>query len=67
MESQDASFWKKVVYDKIDSIVENNTWVLVYLPPRCKPITSKWIFRRKMRVADTIERSKAQLLIRGFN
>jgi len=47
MESQDAPFWKEAVQDEMDSIMENNTWVLVDLPPECKPITSKWIFKRK--------------------
>jgi len=51
----------------MDSILENNTWVLVDLPPGCKPITSKWIFKRKKRVDGTIERFKARLVIRGFN
>ena len=33
MESQDVPFWKEVVQDKIDSIMKNNTWVLVNLAP----------------------------------
>jgi len=51
----------------MNSILENNTWVLVDLPPGCKPISSKWIFKKKKRVDGTIERFKAQLVIRGFN
>jgi len=47
--------------------MENNTWVLVDLPPKCKPTTSKWIFKKKMRVDGTIERLKARLVINGFN
>jgi len=39
---------------------------LIY-PPGCKPITSKWIFKKKKRIDGTIERFKAQLVIRGFN
>ena len=45
----------------------NNAWVLVDLPPGCRPITSKWIFKRKKRVDGTIERFKARLVIRDFN
>jgi len=51
----------------MDSILENNTRVLVDLPLGCKPITSQWIFKRKKRVDSTIERFKARFLIRGFN
>jgi len=31
MDSQDAHFWKEVVQDELDSIMKNNTWVLVNL------------------------------------
>jgi len=47
--------------------MENNTWVLVDLSPGCKPVTSKWMFKRKRRVDGTTERFKAWLVIRGFN
>ena len=59
IDSQDAPFWKEAVQDEMDSILENNTWVLVDLPPGCKPITSKLIFKKKKRVDATIERLKA--------
>jgi len=67
MDSQHTPFWKEVVQDEMDSIMENNTWVLVDLPPGCRPITSKWIFKMKKRVHGTIERSKSRLVIRDFN
>lgn len=31
------------------SLIHNNTWVLVPFPPHRKPITCKWIIRRKYR------------------
>ncbi|GJW42718.1 hypothetical protein Tco_0071517 [Tanacetum coccineum] len=46
----DVAFWKEVVDDEIGSIMENNTWVLSDLPPGCKPLGCKWIFKRKMKV-----------------
>uniref|UniRef100_A0A2N9EDW1 Retrovirus-related Pol polyprotein from transposon TNT 1-94-like beta-barrel domain-containing protein n=1 Tax=Fagus sylvatica TaxID=28930 RepID=A0A2N9EDW1_FAGSY len=33
MASRDAAFWREAVNDEIDSILSNNTWVLVDLPP----------------------------------
>ncbi|GKC18236.1 hypothetical protein Tco_1015018, partial [Tanacetum coccineum] len=33
MKSQDVAFWKEAINDEIDSIMGNNTWVLVDLPP----------------------------------
>ncbi|GJX97853.1 zinc finger, CCHC-type containing protein [Tanacetum coccineum] len=52
---------KGAIDDEIDSIMENNTWVLSDLPPGCK-----WIFKRKMKVDGTIDKFKARLVIQGF-
>ncbi|GJT30627.1 zinc finger, CCHC-type containing protein [Tanacetum coccineum] len=38
MKSQDVAFWKETTNDEIDSIMGNNTWLLAYLPPGCKPL-----------------------------
>ncbi|GJS11124.1 zinc finger, CCHC-type containing protein [Tanacetum coccineum] len=48
MKSRDVAF--EAVDDKIGSIMENNTWVLSDLPPGCKSLGCKWIFKRKMKV-----------------
>ncbi|GJY52573.1 zinc finger, CCHC-type containing protein [Tanacetum coccineum] len=66
MQSRDAAFWKKAIDDEIGSIMENNTWVLSRLPPGCKPLGCKWIFKRKMKVDGTIDKFKARLVIQGF-
>lgn len=44
----------------------NNTWRLVDLPPGSKPISCKWIFKKKMRVDGTIDKFKARLVAKGF-
>ena len=31
--SRDSAFWQEAVNDEIDSIMSNNTWILVDLPP----------------------------------
>jgi len=41
MSSKDAAFLKKTVNDEMNSILSNNTWVLVDLPPGSKPIGCK--------------------------
>ncbi|GJZ11457.1 zinc finger, CCHC-type containing protein [Tanacetum coccineum] len=66
MQSRDAAFWKEAIDDEIGSIMENNTWVLSDLPPGCKPLGCKWIFKRKMKVDGTIDKFKARLVIQGF-
>ena len=42
--------WKEVIKSEIDSILQNHTWVLVDLPLGCKPLKSKWVFKRKRKV-----------------
>lgn len=65
MKSQDVAFWKEGINNDMDSIVGNNTWVLRDLPPRCKPLGFKWIFKRKIKVDGLIDKLKAQLAIQG--
>ncbi|GJV44213.1 zinc finger, CCHC-type containing protein, partial [Tanacetum coccineum] len=57
---------KEAIDDEIGSIMENNIWVLSDLPPGCKPLGCKWIFKRKMKVDGTIDKFKARLVIQGF-
>ena len=38
MASRDLAFWKEAVNDEMNSILSNNTWVLVDLPTSSKPI-----------------------------
>ncbi|GJW83590.1 zinc finger, CCHC-type containing protein [Tanacetum coccineum] len=56
----------KAINDEMDSIMGNNTWVLVDLPLGCKPLGCKWIFKRKLKVDRTIENFKTRLVIRDF-
>nr|GEU40480.1 zinc finger, CCHC-type [Tanacetum cinerariifolium] len=61
IQSRDDAFWKEAIDDEIGSIMKNNTWVLFDLPPGCKPLGCKWIFKRKMKVDGTIDKFKARL------
>lgn len=67
MRSIDAMFWKKAIKIELDSIVSNHTWDLYDLPKGCKPISSKWIFKNKLRLDGTVDKYNARLVIRGFN
>ncbi|OIT06158.1 hypothetical protein A4A49_61510, partial [Nicotiana attenuata] len=48
MRSIDANFWKEAIKSELDFIVSNLTWDLSDLPKGCKPISSKWIFKKKL-------------------
>ncbi|GJW59121.1 hypothetical protein Tco_0105852, partial [Tanacetum coccineum] len=67
MKSRDIAFWKETINDEMDSIMENNTFVLADLPPCYKPLSCKWIFKRKMNIDGTIEKFKARLVLKKFN
>nr|GEV31172.1 zinc finger, CCHC-type [Tanacetum cinerariifolium] len=57
---------REAIDDEIGSIIENNTWVLSDLPHGYKPFGCKWIFKRKMKVDETINKFKARLVIQSF-
>ncbi|KAD4179829.1 hypothetical protein E3N88_28420 [Mikania micrantha] len=54
------------IKNEIDSILQNHTWELVDLPPGCKPLGYRWIFKRKMKADGSIDKYKARLVIKGF-
>jgi len=64
--SPNAPFWKEAITNEMDSILQNNTWVLVNLPPECKLVGCRWIFRKKLKADDTIDKYKARLVAKGY-
>ena len=50
----------------MDSLISNNTWKLVDLPPCCKTIGCKRVLRWKLKLDGTIEKFKARLVAKGF-
>ena len=66
MSSPEAPYWKKAINDEVESILQNNTWELVDLPPGLKPLGYKWIFKKKMKADGSIDKYKARLVIKGY-
>jgi len=67
MRSIDVTFWKEAIKSEIDSLESNKIWELTNLPKRCRLISCKWIFKKKLRMDGSIKRYKARLVIRGFD
>ncbi|XP_074323850.1 uncharacterized protein LOC141660760 [Apium graveolens] len=44
----------------------NHTWELVDLPNGCKPLGSKWVFKKKLKADGTIDKYKARLVIKRY-
>nr|GEX78755.1 zinc finger, CCHC-type [Tanacetum cinerariifolium] len=63
---EDVALWKETINAEMDSIMGNNIWVLTDLPPGCRPLGCKWIFKRKLKLDGTVEKFKARLVIQGF-
>ncbi|PKI67162.1 hypothetical protein CRG98_012411 [Punica granatum] len=66
MASKNVVFWKEAINDEMDSILFNNTWVLVDLPQGLKPIGCKWVFKRKNNPIGGSPTFKARLVAKGF-
>ena len=66
MSSPEAQYWEEAINNEVESILQNHTWELVDLPPGCKPLGHKWIFKRKRKLDGTIEKYKARLVVKGF-
>ncbi|KAK9052683.1 hypothetical protein SSX86_029313 [Deinandra increscens subsp. villosa] len=64
--SSEGPQWKKAIKSEIDSILQNHTWELVDLPPGCKPLGYRWLFKRKMKPDGSIDKYKARLVIKGY-
>ncbi|GKB12734.1 retrotransposon protein, putative, ty1-copia subclass, partial [Tanacetum coccineum] len=47
--SSEGQQWREAIKSEIESILQNHTWELVDLPPGCKPLGYKWIFKKKMK------------------
>ena len=65
--SPDTLLWKEAIKTELDSILENQTWELVDLPLGAKPISYKWILKRKYLLDGSIEKYKARLVAKGFS
>ena len=64
--STESLMGKEVIKSEIDSILHNHTWELMDLPPGCKPLSFKWVFKRKRKVYGSIDKYKARLVIKGY-
>jgi hypothetical protein len=55
-----------MVCSEMDSILSNDTWELVDGPYGCKPMGCKWVFKKKLRPDDTIDKYKTRLVAKGY-
>ena len=66
MKSEKKELWKEAMLDEVNSLHENNTWVLVEKPEEQKVINSKWVYTNKIN-SDNSEPNKARLVVKGYS
>jgi hypothetical protein len=62
-----SEHWLKAMDIESLALIKNGIWTLVHLPPRVKPVGSKWVYTIKYHSDETIERCKARLVAKGYN
>lgn len=60
-----AREWRAAMDDEYQSLMKNRTWEVVELPPGCKPISCRWVYKVKERDGK-VDKFKARLVARGF-
>lgn len=66
MNGSEAVEWKMAMREEFDSLIKNNTWVLMKCPPGAKIVDNRWVFKVKQEKRDAPIRYKARLVARGF-
>jgi hypothetical protein len=58
--------WEATMQEEYDSLLENQTWDLVPLPPGRKLVRCKWVYRTKREADGQVRRYKERLVAKGF-
>jgi len=66
MPTPEVQMWKEAVNSEIESILSKHTWEFANLLPGSKPIESKWIFKRKLKPGESINKYKARLVVKSY-
>jgi hypothetical protein len=62
MKSKHAKAWQEEVYDKLDTVNNNRTWIAVKKPASARQLHSKWVFKIKLDAEGSVERFNAHLV-----
>ncbi|KAK9024732.1 hypothetical protein V6N11_004889 [Hibiscus sabdariffa] len=64
--SPDSKKWLEAMRSEMDSMSENQVWILVEPPEGIKPIGCKWVFKKKTNMDGNVQTYKGQLVAKGF-
>jgi hypothetical protein len=57
--------WRRAM-EEYEALLSNSTWVMVPRPPKANVVTSKWIFKHKLKADGSLDRYKARWVLWGF-
>jgi hypothetical protein len=55
------------MHEELENFERNQVWELVDLPPWCKPIGTKWVWKNKEGEKGVVVRNKSRLVAQGFS
>ncbi|GJR53505.1 putative retrotransposon ty1-copia subclass protein [Tanacetum coccineum] len=58
--------WLTAMNVEMQSIKDNEVWILVELPPNGKTVGSKWLFKKKTDMDGAVHTYKARLVAKGL-
>ncbi|GJV14477.1 retrotransposon protein, putative, ty1-copia subclass [Tanacetum coccineum] len=58
--------WLDAMNAEMQSMKDNQVWRLVDLPPNCKTIRSKWLFKKKTDMDGIVHTYKSRLVAKGY-
>jgi hypothetical protein len=61
-----AEEWKRAMDAEMETLTDRDTWELVELPPRQRPVGVKWVLKIKTKVVGSLDKFKARLVAKGF-
>ncbi|GKC81014.1 retrotransposon protein, putative, ty1-copia subclass, partial [Tanacetum coccineum] len=66
MLDSESNKWIDAMNAEIQSMMDNMVWVLVDLPPGCKTLGSRWLFKKKNDMDGIVHVYKARLVAKGY-
>ncbi|GJZ57113.1 retrotransposon protein, putative, ty1-copia subclass [Tanacetum coccineum] len=66
MLDSESNKWIGAMNAEIQFMMDNMVWVLVDLPPGCKTVRSKWIFKKKTDMDGIVHTYNARLVAKGY-
>nr|GEZ18953.1 hypothetical protein [Tanacetum cinerariifolium] len=58
--------WLEAMNTEMQSMKDNQVWILVELPPNGRTVGSKWIFKKKTNIYGNVHTFKSHLVAKGY-